>query len=97
MTIDQDIVALMTEMVASELGIEAVWNGAMRVNGIYDDAQPEPFGVETAGPSFTCMSDDITGVAHGDTLDLIDGTRYLVRGIADDGTGITLLTIEKQP
>lgn len=96
MTLAADTSDIITEMVAAELGQEVVWNGSARLSGVLDDDFLAALGVETSGPSFVCRSADIASAAHGDTLDLEDGTRYLIRGIVADGTGVTVLRLEKQ-
>lgn len=60
----------------------------------------ELFGVtlETSGPVLTCKSSDITGVAEGDTVDVVEygnvsATTFSVVRIQPDGTGQTLIVL----
>ena len=71
--------------------------GGTAVTGIFDAAYLEPLGniVEGVGPVFTLPSADAASAAHGTTL-VIGATTYKVRGIELDGTGVTLLRLEKQ-
>jgi len=50
--------------------------------------------IEATGPQVTVKSSDITGVKHSDTVTIRNKTWY-IRGIEDDGTGITVLTISE--
>jgi hypothetical protein len=71
--------------------------GGVAVEGIFDADYLEPLGnvVEGSGPVFTLATADATGAVHGTTL-VIGATTYKVRGIEPDGTGVTLLRLEKQ-
>ena len=73
------------------------------LRGIFDNALEEhetdgaiPVIMET--PIFTCRSVDISAVASamdGASL-VVSGTLYIVREVTDDGTGVSLLHLEKQ-
>jgi hypothetical protein len=70
------------------------------VNGIKDapwvNAQVEAFvGVESTHPTFLAETANLPGVTHGATL-VIAGVTFKVRGVQDDGTGFTVLILEKQ-
>ena len=77
----------------------AVWNGTTTVSGLFNNgfvaAQDGQIGVESAGPTFTCRSADVSGLVHGHTL-LIDSVTYVVRGHQPDGTGMTEIVLEVQ-
>lgn len=67
---------------------------ALTVSGIPDDEYVDAQGVESSGPVFRCAADDVSGVAHGDALE-ISGTPYTVHGVQPDGTGEMLLILEE--
>lgn len=69
--------------------------GGVAVLGIFDAAYVDPLGVESSGPIYTLPSADAASAFHGTTL-AIGATTYKVRGIEPDGTGITVLRLEKQ-
>jgi hypothetical protein len=51
--------------------------------------------VSSSNPIFTCRSADLTGGGkEGDRL-TVDGSDYLVRDVQPDGTGMTVLELEK--
>lgn len=79
-----------------EHGTAATYSGST-VNGIFDneffEADGGTVGVESAQPLFTCQTDDVSGIAHGDSI-TISGTAYTVRGVQPDGTGVTQLILE---
>ena len=51
--------------------------------------------IESSGPALTCRTSDVADRAHGDVL-TIDSVGYVIRGIQPDGTGVTLLRLERQ-
>jgi hypothetical protein len=71
--------------------------GGVAVRVIFDAAYSEPLGnmVEGTGPVATIATADAAGAVHGTNL-VIGATTYKVRGIEPDGTGVTLLRLEKQ-
>ena len=71
--------------------------GAATVNGILDTAYLEPLGnaVQGNAPVFLCRTADVASIAHGTSI-VIAGVTYKVRGVEPDGTGVTLLRLEKQ-
>lgn len=50
--------------------------------------------IESAGPHATAKTRDVTGVAHGDILE-IDGGTYYIKGIQPGGKGRTILSLSK--
>lgn len=50
--------------------------------------------IEATGPQVTVKSSDVTGIKHGDTMTIRSKTWY-IRGIEDDGTGITVLNLSE--
>jgi hypothetical protein len=67
------------------------------VTGIFDNDYFEPMGGEMQGatPVFTLPTASASSAAHGQSL-VIGATTYKVRGVEPDGTGVTLLRLEKQ-
>lgn len=73
---------------------------ASTVNGIFDSEfiEIDPLsgvGVVSAQPRFACAAADLpAGAAAGDAI-TISGTAYTVRELQADGTGVTMLVLEK--
>ena len=80
----------------SDFAVDATLGGTA-VTGIFDAAYLEPLGsiVEGVGPVFMLSTADAASSAHGTTL-VIGAATYKVRGIEPDGTGVTLLRLERQ-
>lgn len=80
-----------------DFGTAAVYSGSGEtINGILDTEYEEPMGrVQAYKPVFTCRTSDVASASHGQTL-TIGATVYKIRGVEPDGTGITLLKLEKQ-
>lgn len=78
----------------TDFGVDATLNSAS-VRVIFDAAYTDPLGVESVGPVATLPTADAATVAHGQML-IVASTTYKVRGVEPDGTGITLLRLERQ-
>lgn len=79
-----------------EFALDVLWNGTTTVHGIFDAGYAEPMGVaESYSPTLTVRAAQTPAIKHGDTL-VVSGTTYKVRGVQPDGTGITVLILEKQ-
>ena len=67
------------------------------VTGIFDAAYFDPLGGDLQGaqPIFTLPTSSASSAAHGQNL-VIGATTYKVRGVEPDGTGVTVLRLEKQ-
>lgn len=69
------------------------------INGIFDN---ETVPVETGGfvpvheeqPRFTCRTQDVSNISDADTL-VLNAVTYNVRAWVHDGTGVTVLQLEK--
>ena len=69
------------------------------INGIFDN---ETVPVETGGfvpvheeqPRFTCRTQDVSSISDADTL-VVNAVTYNVRVWVHDGTGVTVLQLEK--
>lgn len=68
--------------------------GAASVTGIFDVPTAEAFGVLGSDPTFTCATADVSGVAAGQAV-TIAAVAYTVTAVKPDGTGITVLTLDK--
>lgn len=87
-----------------DFGVAATYtpNGgsASTVNGIFDNDFVE---VEAGGgvgfalqqPQFQCRTADVSSASEGDAL-VVSGVTYTIRIVQDDGTGMTVLILEKQ-
>ncbi len=79
--------------------VTATYNGSTSVNGIFDAEYFEPdagfAGVQSSQPVFLCRTTDVASATHGQTL-VISGATYHIAGVEPDGTGLTLLKLEKQ-
>lgn len=65
------------------------------ISGIFESQFVEFGGVETYAPTFLCRTADLTDVAHDAQL-RIESVDYKVKGNQPDGTGMTLLILERQ-
>lgn len=72
---------------------------AATVNGIFDNEFIEVdagggVGVALNQPRFHCRTADVSSAAEGDAI-TIGGVSYTVRIVQDDGTGMTVLILER--
>ena len=77
-----------------EFADAVTYNGAPLV-GIFDAAYFEASGIQGNQPVFICPTASVPAARHGDIL-VRSGVTYKVVGVEPDGTGITLLRLEKQ-
>ncbi len=77
-----------------EFGVTANYDGGTTIQGIYDDEYYESLDVESSDPVFHCRTSDVSDAVHGKTL-VVNATNYTVKGVEPDGTGFTLLRLEK--
>lgn len=86
----------------TEFGIRAELGGE-GVDGIFDRPYREPFGMASAGPTWTMPTARVpTGTAAGtefsfdaDTAATLGAaTHWRVRSVEPDGTGVSVLTLE---
>ena len=69
-------------------------NGSSTLTGIFDNDYAESGRIASANPTFTVRTADYASPAQGDAL-VISGTTYAVRSWEPDGTGITVVQLEK--
>jgi len=72
---------------------------AATVNGIFDNDFIEVdtgggVGVALQQPRFHCRTADVPSAAEGDAL-VVSGVNYTIRIVQDDGTGMTMLVLER--
>lgn len=65
------------------------------VNGLFDNEYIESVSVSSLTPTFLCRTSDLTNIKTGYKLTVND-TDYVIRDPQQDGTGLTLLILEKQ-
>ena len=68
--------------------------GAATVTGIFDVPTAEAFGMLGTDPTFTCAAADVSGIAAGQAV-TINAVSYTVTAVKPDGTGVTVLTLDK--
>lgn len=74
--------------------------GDSTINGVFDN---ETLPVDAGGyatvhqeqPRFTCRSTDVSNIAYDDQL-VISNVIYYVRAWVHDGTGVTVIQLEKE-
>lgn len=69
---------------------------AVATDGIFDNGSDGALSGMLLGtnPTFTCSSTSASSASRGQTL-VVNGVSYTVREVKPDGTGITLLELEK--
>lgn len=75
-------------------GVTAVVEGDS-ITAVFDHGYAEVQGIESEAPLLMCRTSDVASVAHGDAV-TVNSTSYAVRGIQNDGTGVTILVLEEQ-
>ena len=68
--------------------------GAASVTGIFDVPTAEAFGMLGTDPTFTCAAADVSAVSAGQAL-TINSVGYTVTAVKPDGTGLTVLVLDK--
>ena len=86
-----------------DFGVAATYTptggSASTVNGIFDNDIIEvdaggnvPMAVRQ--PRFLCRTNDVSDAVEGDAL-VVNATNYMIRVVDHDGTGMTVLALEK--
>lgn len=65
------------------------------VNGLFDNEYIESVSMSSLTPTFLCRTSDLTSIKINNVL-TVNSTDYKIRDIQQDGTGMTLLILEKQ-
>lgn len=68
--------------------------GAASVRGIFDTPSAEMLGIGGSDPTFTCATADVVSVAAGQAV-TINAVAYTVTAVKPDGTGLTVLHLDK--
>jgi len=70
--------------------------GAALVAGIFDNGYQAGLlgAIESARPSFTCASADVSTAVQGTAI-TINAVAYKVAEVQPDGTGVTVLVLER--
>jgi hypothetical protein len=96
MPFDEDLGEFLdTDEFATAATYTPAGGSAKTVNGIFDARYFEALGIDGTQPAFTCVASDVPDAARGDAL-VIDSVDYKVSGVEPDGTGLTVLRLEKQ-
>lgn len=90
---------MMTEALDDFLSIDdfatAATIGASTVNGIFDKAYAESFGIAAGSrPMLLCKVADLPAITLGTTTAVIGGVTYTVAENQPDGFGLTTLVLE---
>lgn len=77
----------------AEFASLATLDGAA-VQGIFDNAYTEAFGMASRAPMFTLPTASAASATQASVL-VVDGTTYRVTSVQPDGTGVTVLMLER--
>jgi hypothetical protein len=72
--------------------------GATTVNGIFENqflGVPGEAAVAASTPTFTCQTSALPAITRGSTQATISAVTYTIVGVHPDGTGVTLLVLER--
>lgn len=75
-------------------GAEDVTLNGAAVRAIFDNAYAETFDAAGTRPQLTCRSSDAAAVTVGH-IAVVRGSNYVVRNLIPDGTGISVLVLER--
>lgn len=96
MAFTEDLSAFLS---TSDFAVSALYNGTTTIpvilDTVYYEDQSGQVGTQGTTPVATARTADVPGVAHGTAL-VINAVNYKVVGVEPDGTGITMLRLEKQ-
>lgn len=95
MTLSTDLTGDLPAMLDTDEFAVAATIGAGTVDGIFDNAFVSVEGIEGTHPIFLCEASEVSSVVHDNTV-VIGAVTYKVKGIEPDGTGMTMLILEKQ-
>lgn len=76
-------------------GTSVTWSGGEVLVGIFDNDYVEEFGMEGRRPVLHCKTSEAGNVALNETA-TISGASYKLIRKEPDGTGVTLMILEKQ-
>jgi hypothetical protein len=78
----------------AEFASSATLDGASAA-GIFDNEYVDAFGMASRQPMFTLPTADAASVTQSSVL-VVDGVSYRVTRAEPDGTGVTVLMLERQ-
>ena len=78
----------------AEFASSATLDG-VSVTGIFDNQYIDTLGVASRQPMFTLPTADAAAATQASVL-IVEGVTYRVRSIEPDGTGVTVLMLERQ-
>lgn len=78
----------------SDFATVATLDGAS-VRGIFDSQYVDPLGIASRQPMFTLPTSAAASATQASVL-VVEGVTYRVRTIEPDGTGVTVLMLERQ-
>lgn len=78
----------------AEFASSATLDG-VSVAGIFDNQYIDALGVATRQPMFTLPTADAAAATTSSEL-VVEGVPYRVRSVEPDGTGVTVLMLERQ-
>ncbi|MBY0261215.1 MAG: head-tail joining protein [Phycisphaerales bacterium] len=84
---------LPTMFSVGEFAVSGTLDGAP-LTGIFDAAYIDPLGVVSNSPVLVCASSDLSLATRGSVV-IINAISYFVRDIQPDGTGMTVLILER--
>jgi len=92
----EDDVAAMLEDFGVSVVLKPGLSDTSTVTAIFDKEQ-EIVNVQTgeiigSSPALTCESADVSALVKGDSV-TVGGTTYKIKGILNDGTGVTILQL----
>lgn len=82
--------------VAAKLATDSATLNSVAITGKFDNGSASGLNNMMLGsnPTFTCMASDAGSASRGQTL-VVNAVNYTVREVKPDGTGFTLLELEK--
>lgn len=72
----------------------AVFAG-LEIAGIFDNGFAASFEVAGSVPTFTCKEADVADIEPGTSTLTIRSSSWLVLGVEDDGTGLSVLRLQQ--
>lgn len=68
--------------------------GGRQFNAIFDAQYQEGLGIAGSGPALTCATEDVRDMRRDEQV-TIEAGKFRVVGIEPDGTGITVLRLQR--
>jgi hypothetical protein len=75
-------------------GAEDVTLNGTTVRAIFENAYVEAFDAAGTRPQLLCRSSDVTGITVGHAA-VVRLSNYVVRNLSPDGTGMTIIDLER--